>query len=1483
MRLSPAQEDLWVYESLYPEAAALNLCCAYHFDEPVDVHLMETALTIVQQHHDALRMRITGDIANLRMSFPPAGTSAWNGSTCAAAARPWTRRSRPSARRTFTLDAGRLFRGQLVTVNDRRSTLVLAMHHIVTDWWSFDVFHSDFSQAYQALRAGDMPRLRPSPITYAELAAWQRELEESGVLDAQLDYWRRYLSGLPAPLTVGAATVRPGSTPRIERVPVAIDARTARAVRAFAREHGTTAYGVLITAFAVFAFRLSGQQDLLLGTPVSNRSERGVQRLIGYVMNTLPTRWQIGELDAFADLLGRFAHGFGGLLANGDVPLGRIVTAVDAPRVADRPPLVQWVFMHLARQSGATKVAKIAEQQRVHTGGEHDVVGVTWDTADGIGAALNIRADIYPPEVVRHWADCFGPLLERLIAEPNVPVGLLPITGDRELGHVLGMAGRLETGLPAESVADVVARQAVLHPGSPALESRGLSLSYAQLLDRADSLASGLREHGLRPGQLVALVLHRSADLIVAFLAVQRAGGVCLPLDPDYPQARLQYLLEQARPELIVTAGDTAGRRSSTSARVLVLENMAMYSASGQLARPDVRQAGYVMFTSGSTGRPRAVLVGRSGVANLTSALVGRMALGPGTRVLQLASPSFDISVGEMCLAFGAGGTLVVPPPGQLSGDDLGDFLEHERIGCVFAPPSVLASVPYRPLPDLHAICTGGETCPPGLAADWTRHDGWRRFHNVYGPTETTVVVSVSPPIQAQDGALPIGLPAEGTRLYVLDARLRCVPIGVAGELYVEGDAIALGYLGQPGPTAERFVADPFSAVPGARMYRTGDIVRWRHDGQLDFVRRADDQVKLRGNRIEPGEVEAVLVEHHGVAQAAVAVVPAQRDGRGLLVAYIVPAAGRRLDQRAVLEHAMATLPAYMVPNTFVEMDKLPLTAHGKLDRDSLPVPSLVPTARGASSSSPQEQLMCGLFASVLGLSSVSLEDDFFSLGGDSIAALLLVSRARTDRVRFTARQVFVARTPAALAAQAQFEAAAAMVPDGNDQGRFDATPIMCWWRDQPGDLDDFATSATFTTPPACSAGDVQEALTALAGRHGALRMRLVRQEGAWKLDILPPRADPDVLVMMQRADAAGLDDDQLREEARRIAASTRVRATEGMVAATWLDRGHHLAGRLAVTIHHLAVDALSWRILGRELTELLTGHAVPTPPTTSFLTWAHYLQLQAPARAGELKHWRSTLSGTGAGLAAASTRGSARRLYTTSLAADRAVPPLTDARTAFRWSEDIFMAALYAAAIRWRAAGTRLLVAVERHGREAATDDLDLSQTVGWFTSIHPVCLDAGDSGSDAFWHGGAEARRTLLHVRDELRRAPDNGIGYGILRYLNSQTGPELAQLPEPDISFNYLGKMNAAANADSDYLGLARHAVLPMAHALQLDVSVNAGTGGPRVQADWSYSADAIAEDEMVTLAGYWLEALGILASQASDGGVGGPRCRTSRLSA
>ena len=724
------------------------------------------------------------------------------------------------------------------------------------------------------------------------------------------------------------------------------------------------------------------------------------------------------------------------------------------------------------------------------------------------------------------------------------------------------------------------------------------------------------------------------------------------------------------------------------------------------------------------------------------------------------------------------------------------------------------------------------------------------------------------------------------------------VPAGVVGELYIAGAGLARGYVERRGVTAERFVADPFGAA-GSRMYRTGDLARWRSDGVLDFIGRADQQVKIRGFRIEPGEIEAALVRHSSVAQAAV-IAREDAPGNKRLVAYVVGAAGAAVDAAELRSHVGRSLPDYMVPSAFVVLERLPLTPNGKLDRRALPAPELTPATVRAPRT-PQEEILCALFAEVLGLARVGIDDNFFALGGDSIMSIQLVSRARQAGLVITPRAVFQHQTVEALAAAAKLLAETSSALPDVAIGALSPTPIMRWLVERGGPIDRFNQATLLRLPAGLQEEHLIAALQAVLDHHDALRLRVVApaESGEWRLEIAPPGA-VGASSCLRRVAIGGLDAEALRarigEQAR--AAESRLAPAAGMmVQAVWFDAGVAAAGRLLLTIHHLAVDGVSWRILVADLAaawEAIGRGAEPAlgPRGTSLRRWSQRLAAEAenPLRVGELAFWTGMLREPAALLVEGlldgdrDLAGTARHL-TLTLPAAMTGALLTRVPAAFHGGiNDVLLTGLVVAVAQWcrrrgRGSGNAVLLDVEGHGREEIFPDVDLSRTVGWFTSLYPVRLDPGSLDVEEAMAGGAALGRALKLIKEQLHAVPDHGLGYGLLRYLNAQTAAQLSGFARPQLGFNYLGRLPAAAATDwgrageADALGSGGDPAMRLPHALEVNALTLDGSDGATLSATWSWAPALITDAEVEVLARGWFAALEALVRHAAQPGAGG----------
>ncbi|ORA07842.1 non-ribosomal peptide synthetase, partial [Mycobacterium arosiense] len=1016
------------------------------------------------------------------------------------------------------------------------------------------------------------------------------------------------------------------------------------------------------------------------------------------------------------------------------------------------------------------------------------------------------------------------------------------------------------------SVPEMFAAQVSRAPEAVALVCGGTSVTYRELDDASNRLAHHLVAHGAGPGQVVALMFPRSAEAVASILAVLKTGAAYLPIDPSSPKTRTGFMLADAKPVAAVTTADLAQRFDGHGVTVVDVNDPRIDAEPATaLTVPDPADIAYLIYTSGTTGVPKGVAVTHRNVTQLIASLDAGLPA-PGVWS-QCHSYAFDVSVWEIFGGLLRGGRVVVLSEDVTrSPDEFHDVLVAEEVSVLTQTPSAVAMLSPKGL-ESAALAVVGEACPAEVVDQWAPG---RVMVNAYGPTETTMCVAISAPLRPGSGAPPIGSPVDRAALFVLDHWMRPLPPGVVGELYVAGDGVAGGYVGRAGLTASRFVACPFGE-PGARMYRTGDLACWDADGQLRYLGRADEQVKIRGYRIELGEVQAALAALDGVEQAVV-IAREDRPGDKRLVGYVTGTADPTQARTALADR----LPTHMVPAAVVALDALPLTSNGKLDTRALPVPEYRAGEYRAPSNAV-EQILAGIYAEVLGLQRVGVDESFFELGGDSILSLQVVARARAAGVRCRPRDVFVEQTVARLARMAGVNDGVGDVVD-EGVGPVVPTPIMRWLQDierTGGPVDEFNQTVMVQAPAGVTEGDVAVVLQALVNRHAMLRLRV---DDEWSLQVPEPgsvRAED----CLQSVEALS---DKVLEEAR-----SRLNPAAGvMLSALWVEA----AGQLTVIIHHLAVDAVSWWILLEDLNIAWALHSagqpVELPPTgTSFARWSTVLAEHAhrPEVVGRLGAWKK-VTATPAALPAASpevdTYASAGRL-SVELDAETTGMLIADVPAAFHAGiQDILLIAFGLAWTEFLGAGADAIgIDVEGHGRhEELAADIDLSRTVGWFTSKYPVALSVSGLEWSQVVAGDPALGAVIKHAKEQIRALPDP-LTYGLLRYLNTEV--ELAG-PDPLIAFNYLGRQQAASDSVGEgwrisrqgltLIGAAAAVPMPLTHTVELNAgTIDTGTG-PHLHAEWTWAPSVLDATQITRLSRLWFEALTGVCAHVRTGGGG-----------
>ncbi|WP_371524661.1 amino acid adenylation domain-containing protein [Streptomyces sp. NBC_01283] len=1517
--LSFAQRRLWFLHQIEGPSPTYNLPVVLSLNGALDVDCLRAALADVVARHEALRTVFpdTGSPACQLILEPgqarpelPVTEVAEGGLDDAVA---------NAVRHSFDLTREIPLHAELFTVGPDAHVLAVVVHHIAADGWSLAPLRHDLAAAYRARRAGHAPSWEPLPVQYADYALWQRQYlgepdDPDSTWTRQLDYWRGALEGLPERIALPVDRPHPAEASHAgDTVTFQWDADLHEGLARLARSCDVSMFMVLDAALAVLLSRLGAGQDIPIGVANAGRDDQATENLIGFFANTLVLRTRISHQQTFRQLLTAVRERTLDALAHQDIPFESLVDSLRPSRTMSHHPLVQ---VMLSWQSVADETLDLpgieASPLVMSTGtARMDLVlllheRLTSDgAAGGIEGGFEYNADVFDPETVRTMLGRLRQVVLAMITDPDQPVGGVDLLTPAERHRVLEEWNGTGAKEPTAALTELFEAQCARTPDAVAISCGDERLTYRELSRTTDRLAARLRALGVGADgaeDAVCLLMERSVRVPVAILAVLKAGGVYVPLDPRYPESRMRLIMEELGADVLLVDGDGPAHPAVDGLRVLdvTTELAAADTAAepGTLTPPsDPDRLAYIMFTSGSTGRPKGVAVTHRNVASLAADHTWRGA--NHTRVLMHAPTAFDASTYELWVPLLSGAEVVVAPAGELDPDVLLGIIRERGVTSAFftaALFNLLVEYDATALSGMREVMAGGEALSPPVVAKALA--AWPRtvLTNGYGPTETTTFAVLHSMSELTDGTVPIGTPMDDTRAYVLDERLRPVPVGVPGELYLAGAGLARGYFAKPGLTAQRFVACPYGAA-GERMYRSGDLVRWRADGTIEYLGRTDDQVKIRGFRIEPGEIENALGAHQAVADAAVVVHDKASGGKDL-VGYVVLADGAAAEPAQLRSFVAERLPQYMVPVAVMVLDAFPVTTNGKLDRRALPAPDLGAGSASRAARTPVEEILVAVFADVLGLPEVGAEAGFFDLGGDSIQATQLVAQSRTAGLVFTVRDVFTHQTAAGIAqvARPADEEAAVGVADIGT-GSIAPLPILERQRQLGGSAVGFDLSATVGLPLDIDEDRLVATLQAVLDQHDALRTRLVTEPaGQWSLHAAEP-GTPRIADVLHRVDIGGLDD----ADAHRLisqettAAKRRLDPAAGaMLQPVWFDAGPGRPGRLLLAVHHFAIDGVSWRILLSDIAvawEAVSAGREPVlaPVTTSLRGWAERVATGSAVirHRAELPAWQDILRDaeplvTGELDRERDVTGTEGRLSVT-LSAEDCAPLFAQVPAVFRRGiQDVLLTAFGLAAGQWRArrdgsaaAGTGPVVLdVESHGRhEHLVEGTDLSRTVGWFTSVHPVRLEAAALPWHHVTDAGDELAAAVARTGEDLRAIPDNGLGFGLLRYLDPQTAPLLAAPARPQVLFNYLGRV-PVTDEERPWLPLREDTASapagdrPLSHPLEINAVTQDGPEGPRLVANWSWATSLLGEDEVRELADAWFDALRAL-TRCADG--------------
>jgi amino acid adenylation domain-containing protein/non-ribosomal peptide synthase protein (TIGR01720 family) len=1498
--MSWAQERLWFLDQMEPGNAFYNIPAASLISARIDVPTLERAFSEVIRRHEALRTvfrlvdgepkQIVQPPYDLRIEMGdirgPSGEAADEETIRQTITR--------EGARPFDLAEGPLVRVHLIRVSEADYALLVNVHHIVTDGWSMPIVMREMDELYEAYARGLPYPLKELEIQYPDYSAWQREFLTGDTLRQQVDYWCNHLQGAP---TLELPTDRPRPPVLSYRGNIyrfVWPAALTEKVRAMAVEAGASMNMVIMAGFYLMLHQYSGQDDVVVGTLLGNRNRVETEPLVGFFVNSAPIRARLRDAMPFRELVRQVRTAVLDADAHQDLPFDKMLDELKVERDPARNPLFQVMYFHhtfvkdvhhkedsefaselnsraLFQETGVTLVDTNATK--------FDLTFCTLEMGDGILANMcEYSSDLWDEASMARMMEHTRVLLERACVRPDAPLSAFSMVTDAERDRLLAW-GTNDRGMQIDStlVAELDARTAAA-PDATAVEYADARLTYAELRARADAVARRLHGLGVVPGDRVGVATEASAAMVAAIAGILRLGAAVVPMDPEYPADRLSFMVRDSGARFVlVPAGGAA--MDFGGARTVVLDEADGAAEDGSFAAPAVHagDVAYLIYTSGSTGTPKAVLTTHGALVR-TFVDADYLEIRPGDRVMQGAGLSFDAAVFEVWAPLVNGATVVgVERDVLLSTPDLARALRERGIVVAFLTTQ-LFSRHVREMPDLFAglryALFGGEQVDVGAVRACL--EGGRPEHlvHLYGPSEAAVFATAHrvDAVAADAWTVPIGRPVNATRLYVLDERGMPCGTGVPGELCVGGGRVAEGYQNRPSLTAERFVADPISGED-ARMYRTGDRVRWLADGTLEFLGRLDAQVKVRGFRIEPGEVEAALREHPAVRDCVV--IAREDGGERRLVAYVV---GEGIEDGAMRIHLKGRLPDYMVPSAFVLMDAIPLTPNGKVDRRKLPAPDAAATQAADTYAAPRtrpERVLAELWAEVLRLERVGIHDNFFALGGDSILSIQIIARAAQAGVRVTPKQMFVHQTIADLAAVAT-DAAPGQAEQGPVTGAVPLTPVQRWFfAQQHPEPRWFNLALLFEAPSRLDADLLQRAADALLAHHDALRMRYTRTGDGWAQAIAEPHAASVESIGLSSVDGLARDE-AFAAHAERLQRSLDLEHGP-LVRFALVEMGDH-PQRLLVVAHHLVVDAVSWQFLAADLeaayrqAERTESISLP-PKTTSFKRWAERLAERAasPEARAEAAFWTAQARAGDAPLPVDHAGGS-----NTEGEADYVVAALEEAETRALLTDvppvygtqinDVLLAGLARAFGEWTGSGA-LWVDVEGHGREELFEDVDVSRTAGWFTAIHPVRLDVP-----------AEPGAALKAVKEQLRAVPAKGVGFGLLRWMGDDaTRAALAALPVPGVAFNYLGQMDGAAALAGDALlvpaagemGALRSPAAPRTHLLSIDAAVMDG----RLHVNWTFAPAVHDRATVERLAAGYLDALRELVSHCRDPQAGG----------
>ncbi len=1426
--LSFAQQRLWFLEQLEPGLPTYNMPGTVKIKGMLDIDLFMQSITKMIERHESLRTVFPSDEGKVEqlilskqiVDFEFDNLIDTDYETKIDLA---FKKINDEAVKSFNLEDGPLARFRLYQINEDEFYFLACMHHIIADGWSIQIFVRELTDIYKSLAKGEQPKLEPLEIQYADFSVWQRKWMESNAYKQQLNYWKTKLDNAPALLELPTDYPRKPLQQQIgERISFEIHESLMNKIKRFGVNTKSTIYVILLSVFNILLSKYARTNDVLVGTPVAGRTRKELEKIIGLFVNTLVIRTKINPSNNFGELVEEVKRIIFEALSNQDIPFEKLVDELNVERSLSYSPFFQVMFVYNQSPLDSIKDEEIIIEPLpldLKTA-KFDITFVLTQLEESIKGEIEYNIGLFKRNTIERLINHFLLILEQLLENPEKKISEIEIVSRDEKQLLLSNWNNTKKEFPyPQTLHGLISEKAAEQPGHIAVELSGETITYGELEKYSNAIANALIQEGVEKNEIIGLYTYPSVETIAAILGIIKSGAAYLPLDPTYPEKRIEYMIEDSKVKKVFAQEKLRGKLDENKLKVITLDLNKFDEMFKNSSKPQrevfPEDLAYVIYTSGSTGMPKGVMQTHKGSINHAFDIDRRKPIRNGVCSLW-TSLNFDVSVYEIFYPLIFGNELhIVPQEIRALNEELFEWLAVHRVVSGYLPPFVLDEYdnwlernPGKCF--LEKLMVGVEPIKLKTLSGIYDKAPNILILNGYGPTETTIcstIYEIKEKIFSDD-ITPIGTAMSNTRIFILDEYMNLSPIGVPGEIYIESVGEARGYLGRPDLTAEKFVPNPFSSKEGARLYRTGDLAFWQPDGNIKFAGRIDNQVKFKGFRIELGEIEENIKKHNAVDETAV-IIREDQPGIKKLVAYFTLNDNEVTDGAELRKFLNEILPDYMIPSVFVKLEDMPKTPNGKIDRKNLPEPTednLVLSAEFVEAKNETERILTEIWKEVLKVDKIGVLDNFFELGGDSILGIQVIAKANSAGLKLSPKNLFEAPTILGLANLAN-KARKIVAEQGLVSGEVPLTPVQRWFFEKGFTKPEHWNQSILLEVAEKIDTDVfGNAVNEILKHHDVLRLRFIK-DGEKYRQIFSEMNSSIPFEVIDLTDAgSGEIADLITEHSNKYQESLNLEKGP-LFRIVYFRLGENVNDRLLIIIHHLVIDAVSWRIILEDLQtayeQLINKVEVKLPAkTTSFKYWAEKLMDSADTKVwlDELDYWENIGKfadyvkipvdfNNGEGLEETQEK------VVVKVPAEQTEILLKDTIKKLNTNVlEVLLTSFNYALSQWD--GKRKhIIGLEGHGREDLFDDVDISRTVGWFTSAFPVLMDLKDS---------VTVTDSLKYIKEQFRKIPKSGMGFGVLKYLSAEEKVKevMKNIPEPEIMFNYLGIFNSDENRQGKF---------------------------------------------------------------------------------